>query len=89
MLNNDMEHTTIKVSDPLKFLAEGSKEERIGRFHGVDRHMACSTISVLDREWVEVEFHPAVKDLKGYLQGLGPEDDWQDEIGRASCRERV
>lgn len=44
------------------------------RFHGVDRHKAYSTISVLNREGVEVEFHPAVRDLKGYLQRLGPED---------------
>jgi transposase len=44
------------------------------RFHGIDRHKAYSTISVLNREGVEIEFHPSVKDLKVYLEHLGPED---------------
>jgi hypothetical protein len=66
MLNSGMEGTTIKVSDPLGSWRK-DKEERMERFHGGDRHKAYSTISVLNREGVEVEFHPAVKDLKGYL----------------------
>ena len=44
------------------------------RFHGIDRHKAYSTISVLNREGVEIEFHPCIKDLKPYLNSLGPED---------------
>jgi len=44
------------------------------RFHGIDRHKAYSTISVLNREGVEIEFHPCIKDLKAYLNSLGPED---------------
>ncbi|MBV5328853.1 MAG: hypothetical protein JZU65_14690 [Chlorobium sp.] len=33
-----------------------------------------STISVLNRVGIEVEFHPMVKDLKGYLARLGSKD---------------
>ena len=43
----------------------------IRRFHGIDRHKAYSTISVLDREGQEVQFIGAC-DLKGYLKELGP-----------------
>jgi transposase len=45
----------------------------IRRFHGIDRHKAFSTISVLDREGQEVRFVGAC-DLKEYLKVLGPED---------------
>lgn len=44
------------------------------RFHGIDRHKAYSTISVLNREGVEIAFHPAVKGLRTYLDSLGSED---------------
>ena len=44
------------------------------RFHGIDRHKAYSTISVLNREGVETAFHPCIKDLRSYLDSLGPED---------------
>ncbi|MEW5814495.1 MAG: hypothetical protein AB1798_03735 [Spirochaetota bacterium] len=44
------------------------------RFHGIDRHKAYSAISVLNCEGVEIAFHPAVKDLRKYLDDLGPED---------------
>lgn len=44
------------------------------RFHGIDRHKLYSTISVLNREGVEVEFHPMVKDLKNYVKKLGSDD---------------
>ena len=43
-------------------------------FHGIDRHKMYSTISVLNREGIEVAFHPMIKDLKGYLASLGPQD---------------
>ena len=45
----------------------------IGRFHGIDRHKAYSTISVLDREGQEVRFVGAC-DLRAYLKELGAED---------------
>ena len=45
----------------------------IRRFHGIDRHKAYSTISVLDREGQEIRFVGAC-DLKGYLKELGPQD---------------
>jgi transposase len=44
------------------------------RFHGIDRHKLYSTISVLNREGIEVEFYPMVKDLKNYVKKLGPDD---------------
>lgn len=44
------------------------------RFHGIDRHKAYSTISVLNREGVETAFHTCIKDLRAYLDSLGPED---------------
>lgn len=44
------------------------------RFHGIDHHKVYSTISVLNRDGIEVEFHPMVKDLKEYVQKLGPND---------------
>ncbi len=61
------------------------------RFHGIDRHKAYSTISVLNRDGVEIEFHLSVKDLKAYVDKLGPEDSvvleastgsfwWADQI---------
>jgi transposase len=43
-------------------------------FHGIDRHKMYSTISVLNRAGIEVAFHPMIKDLKGYLAILGPQD---------------
>ena len=43
-------------------------------FHGIDRHKSYSTISVLNRDGEEVEFHQAVKDLGAYVKRLGPED---------------
>lgn len=43
-------------------------------FHGTDRHKAYSTISVLNREGVEIAFHPCIRDLKAYLDSLRPED---------------
>jgi transposase len=46
----------------------------VERFHGIDRHKAYSTISVLNREGIEIAFHPCIKDLKAYLDSLGPED---------------
>jgi transposase len=45
----------------------------IRRFHGIDRHKAYSTISVLDRAGQEIRFVGAC-DLKGYLKELGPQD---------------
>ena len=50
------------------------EEETMERFHGIDRHKAYSTLSVLNREGVEIAFPPSVKDLKLYLEHLGPDD---------------
>ena len=44
------------------------------RFHCIDRHKAYSTISVLNREGVEIAFHPCIKNLRTYLDSLGSED---------------
>ena len=46
----------------------------IRRFHGIDRHKNFSTISVLDPEGKEIFFQSICFDLKGYIDGLGPED---------------
>jgi transposase len=45
----------------------------IRRFHGIDRHKAYSTISVVDCEGQEVRFIRSC-DLRAYLKELGPED---------------
>ena len=45
----------------------------IERFHGIDRHKAYSTISVLDREGREVSFFTC-HDLRRYIEDLGPTD---------------
>jgi len=42
----------------------------IERFHGIDRHKAYSTISVLDREGREVSFFTC-HDLRRYIEGSG------------------
>lgn len=46
----------------------------IKRLHGIDRHVKFSTISVLDREGVEIRFIGRCTDLAEYCKGLGPED---------------
>ena len=46
----------------------------IERVHGIDRHKQYSTISVLNRQGEEVQFQGACRDLKGYVEGLGPTD---------------
>ena len=55
------------------------------RFHGIDRHKLYSTISVLNREGIEVEFHPMVKDSKNYVKKLGPDDAVVLEASTYSC----
>ena len=42
--------------------------------HGIDQHKQFSTISVLNRQGEEVQFQGACRDLKGYVEGLGPSD---------------
>jgi transposase len=53
---------------------QAHEEETMERFHGIDRHKAYSTISVLNRDGVEIAFHLSVKDLQAYVDQLGPED---------------
>jgi transposase len=46
----------------------------IERLHGIDRHVKFSTISVLDRQGVEIKFISRCTDIEDYCKTLGPED---------------
>ena len=46
----------------------------IERVHGIDRHKQFSTICVLNREGKEVQFEGACRELRKYVEGLGPSD---------------
>jgi len=59
------------------------------KFHGIDRHKHFSTISVLNREGQEVTFIGVCKDLKKYVENLGPADAVVQEASTGSrIRER-
>jgi hypothetical protein len=60
----------------------------IQRFHGMDRHKKCSTISVLNREGEEVRFLSACYDLRpaeaqtGRFGGGSASLDHRSQVGR-------
>jgi len=56
----------------------------VKRFHGIDWHKKYSTISVLNRKGEEVKFLSKCYDLRGYIDGLGPEDAVIVEASTAS-----
>jgi len=56
----------------------------VQRFHGIDRHKRSSTISVLNREGVEVAFIASCASFSTYIEKLGAEDAVVMEVGMGS-----
>lgn len=54
------------------------------RFHGIDRHKRSSTISVLNREGVEVTFVASCANFSTYVEKLGADDAVVIEAGMGS-----
>ena len=54
------------------------------RFHGIDRHKRSSTISVLNREGVEVAFVASCANFSTYVEKLGADDAVVMETGMGS-----
>ena len=53
----------------------------VQRFHGIDRHKRSSTISVLNRDGVEVTFVASCTSFSTYVEKLGAEDAVVMEAG--------
>jgi transposase len=56
----------------------------VKRIHGIDRHKRSSTISVLNREGLEIELISSCLDLNQYIKGLTEEDAVAFETGQGS-----
>jgi transposase len=60
---------------------EKEEEDMVKRFHGVDRHKKYRSISVLDREGVEIEFIGKCEDPRAYMGKLDSEGAVVTESG--------
>jgi hypothetical protein len=56
----------------------------VQRFYGIDRHKRSSTISVLNREGVEVAFVASCANFSEYVKKLGADDAVVMEPGMGS-----